>query len=190
MTVEDGRPTVERLIVDTVRWDHLNIDSGSAETLSDVVDLVTQRLESLVADQNDGRPLALRISITGRSSAHGELYGLEQQLRAEILNQANALGDEVLWIEKVCVETQPALDPETLEARSDAIAAIQTILERAEQDADLLESIAEDLRDLVHKSPKALIDIVPELDCVRNNNIANLVQSVSPSLVARLVSED
>ncbi len=104
VTVENGMPTVERLFVDTVRWHRIEIDAGPAQSLQDVVRLARNRLEKLLRESADGRPLATRVIFTGRSRAHGELFGLETQLRQEILAAANALGDNELWIEKVILD--------------------------------------------------------------------------------------
>ncbi len=190
VSVEDGKVFVERLIVDVVRWHHLEVDAGGAASLDDVVKLVGPRLEALVDDKAEGRPMAVRVSVTGRSAAHGELFGLEPQLRAEILARANTLGDEVLWVEKVCVKTEPELDAKELKARSDAVADLQVMLERAASDEAFLQALADDLADLVTKAPKSLIDSVPELDAVRLGNVTDLVKAVSPGLLARLLNEE
>ncbi len=134
--------------------------------------------------------MAVRVSVTGRSAAHGELFGLEPQLRAEILARANTLGDEVLWVEKVCVKTEPELDAKELKARSDAVADLQVMLERAASDEAFLQALADDLADLVTKAPMSLIDSVPELDAVRLGNVTDLVKAVSPGLLARLLNEE
>ena len=81
VTVENGKPTIERLFVDTIRWHRIEIDAGAANSLQDVVLLARDRLETLLREDADGRPLAVRVIFTGRSRTHGELFGLETQLR-------------------------------------------------------------------------------------------------------------
>jgi hypothetical protein len=100
------------------------------------------------------------------------------------------LGDEVAWVEKVLLETTPDIDPEALRVRADALADLQSMLERAECDPSLLDEIAAELADLVTKAPKALVDSVPELEAIRRGDVASLVKNVAPSLIARLASED
>jgi hypothetical protein len=48
----------------------------------------------------------VRVCIKGKTAAHGELFGLESQLREEILGQAAGLGIDRLWVEKVRIETE------------------------------------------------------------------------------------
>jgi DNA repair exonuclease SbcCD nuclease subunit len=112
VTAVDHRIFVERLLVDVVRWHHLALDASSANTFYDAVRLAADALQSVLQAHSDGRTVAVRVSFSGRSGAHGALFGLEAQLRAEILALANALGTERVWVEKVCVETSPTLDPE------------------------------------------------------------------------------
>jgi exonuclease SbcD len=167
----------------------VRVDTSIAKSLEDVVYATRREIEAAVARGAEGRLLAIRVTIAGRTAAHGALFGLESQLRAEILAQAAALGDEVAWIEKVRIETEPDTTPETLRARADAIADLQVMLERAQVDRVLLDDIAAELADLVTKAPKALVDTVPALDALRRGDVASIVQAVVPSLIARWASE-
>ena len=189
VTVEDGKPTIERLFVDTVRWHRIEIDAGEAHSLQDVVLLARDRLETLLRDDADGRPLAVRVIFTGRSRAHGELFGLEAQMRQEILAVANALGDNALWIEKVILSTTPKLDAAAIEGRSDAIADLQSILAKAGSSPEIRQRIIDDLMVLVTKAPLELIDKVSELGAIRTGNIEDQLEKVSRDLIAHLVSE-
>ena len=189
VTVEDAQFRIERIYTDVLRWHRLELDVSSAENLDDVVDLARTALEQLVTDLADGRPLAVRVIVMGKTAAHGDLFNLESQLRNEILAHAIALGDEVLWIEKLQINTQPVLDAEHLKARSGAIADLQLMLEEAVHDTELSDSIVSDLRDLVTRSPKQLIDLVPALDLLRQEQISELLADVTPGLVARLSQE-
>jgi DNA repair exonuclease SbcCD nuclease subunit len=189
VTVENGKPTVERLFVDTVRWHRIEIDAGPAQSLQDVVRLARDRLETLLRESADGRPLATRVIFTGHSRAHGELFGLETQLRQEILAAANALGDNELWIEKVILNTIPELDAAAIEARSDAIADLQSILAEAGSAPEIRQRIVDDLMELVGKSPLELIDAVPELGAIKTGNIDDQLEKVSLGLIAHMAGE-
>jgi DNA repair exonuclease SbcCD nuclease subunit len=189
VTVENSKPTVERLFVDTVRWHRIEIDAGPAHSLQDVVRLARDRLETLLRESADGRPLATRVIFTGRSRAHGELFGLETQLRQEILAVANALGDNELWIEKVILDTIPELDAAAIEARSDAIADLQSILAEAGSAPEIRQRIIDDLTELVGKVPLELIDAVPELGAIKAGNIDDQLEKVSLGLIAHMAGE-
>lgn len=188
VTVEDGSPSVEQLFVDTVRWQGIEINAGPAHSLKDVVRLTHECLETLLREDSDGLPMATRITITGSTHAHGELFGLEHQLRQEILAAANALSDSLLWIEKVKLATTPKLDHTAIEARSDAIADLQGFLDKAGDDPELQERIINDLMELVGKVPLELIDAVPELGVIKSGKIKDQLDIISQGLIAHMSS--
>ena len=181
-----GIVSVERLIVDVLRWERLEVDAAAATDLADVVALAGRALGELLARQDDRRPLSVRVTITGRSAAHGDLFGQYRQLREELLAQAAALGADRLWIEKVRVETLPPADERQLRERSDAIADLQALLQEVAQDEAFLRSLTDDLRQLTGKAPAELAEAVPDFEAIRAGDVAALVRSVTPGLLARL----
>jgi DNA repair exonuclease SbcCD nuclease subunit len=183
---DTGILSVDRLLVDVLRWHRVNVDASSAKTLADVVALTGREFERLMADNVEGKPLSARVTIVGRCAAHGELFGAETHLRAEILEQAASAGLNKLWVEKVRVETTPAADYGEIKARADAIADLQTLLEEASNDDALLRNIAEELQQLVGKAPFELTEAVPDFKSIRSGDIAQIVKSVSPGLIAHL----
>jgi DNA repair exonuclease SbcCD nuclease subunit len=187
---ETGIQSVERLLVDGLRWHVVEVDTGEAKTLQEVVRLVGEAFERLVAATPDNIFLSVRVSIKGKTSAHGELFGLESQLREEILGQAAGQGIDRLWVEKVRLETEPLTDVNELAERTDALADLQRLLADAPTDAVFLKSLMEDLRPIVDKAPLELIKSVPELEALRSGNVINIVKSVSPGLLAYLAQSN
>lgn len=188
VTVKNGKPNIERLFVDTVRWHRIEIDAAESNSLPDIVLLARNRLETLLRESDEGLTLVSRVTVTGKTRAHGELFGLERQLRDEILAAANALSDGRLWIEKVKLVTTPELDHAAIEARSDAIADLQGFLDKAGSDRDLQQRIVEDLMELVGKAPLDLIDAVPELKAIQTGDINEQLEAVSLGLIAHMSS--
>lgn len=186
VTVENNLVSHERLFVDTLRWHQIGLDASSAHSLNDVVLLARDQLEALLKNNADGLPLAIRLVLTGRTRAHGELFGLETQLRDEILSAANMLSESMLWIEKVILNTEPELDATVIEARFDALSDLQNILARAGSDAEIRRRIDDELMALIGKAPLELIEAVPELDIIRSGNIDELLEHVSQALIARM----
>jgi exonuclease SbcD len=183
---EAGVHAVERLLVDVLRWHVVDVDASQAGSLDDVVRLAGQAFETLIGATPGDRYLSVRVRITGKTAAHGELFGLEPHLRAEILGQAAAVGIDRLWVEKVRIETEPPGDSWDIRARSDAIADLQRLLEEAPLDAALLAALVDDLRQLVDKAPLELIQAIPEFRAIRNGDVASIVRAVSPGLLAHL----
>jgi exonuclease SbcD len=178
--------SVERLYVDVLRWHALDVDVSAACDLEGAVRLVGGALEQLLVDTEGSLPLAVRIRLLGASSAHGQLFGMEAQLRGEVLAQAAAINAERLWIEKVRVETTPHDLAAQVTARSDAVADLQALLGKAGSDADFLHSLRDDLMQLVGKLPLEVILALPDLAAIRTGNVQDLVDRTTPSLVAHV----
>lgn len=178
--------SVERVVVDVLRWLRLRVDVSSAATLTDVARMVGQRLEDLLDDGDASLPLAVRTTVTGATAAHGELFGFEPQLRAEVLAQAVALAADRFWIEKVEVDTVPLESQEQLANRSDAIADLLKILVDAPRDEALLESLRDDFAELFAKMPVDISQSLPQLRAIRNGELGELLKATIPSLLARI----
>ncbi len=187
VTADDsGIVSVDRLIVDVMRWERVDVDASTADDLPAVVALASRAFEALLSSQADSKPMSMRVTISGRSAAHGELFGMDAQLREEILAQAAALGGERLWVEKVKVETTPAVDASQIRERADAIADLQALLEQVPSDEAFMRSLAEDLQQLTGKAPLELTDAVPDFKAIRAGDVGSIVQSVIPGLIAQL----
>ena len=187
VTAEDGViESVERFFVDVLRWYAVEVDVSGAADLADVVRQTGQALEATLAQSQTELPLAVRVTMTGATAAHGKLFGMEAQLRAEVLGLAASISHERLWIEKVRLDTSPLELAEEVAARSDAIADLQTFLLKAESDPVFLKSLKEDLMHLIGKVPLELVKAVPEMEAIRAGQIQGLVRSTAASLVAHV----
>jgi len=164
--------SVERLTTDVLRWHALAVDVSHASGLADAVRAVGQSLEELLRNAESDRPMAIRVTLSGATAAHGHLFGLDAQLRAEVLAQAASLSAERLWIEKVKVETSPLVRAKDISARSDAVADLQ--------------GLQEDLMLLVGKVPLEVISAVPQLEEVRAGRMRALVDGIAPSVIAHV----
>jgi len=183
---EAGVHSVERLLVDVLRWHVVDVDAGGARTLDEVVRLVGQAFEALVCNSSEKHYLSVRIILKGKTAAHGELFGREMQVRAEVIGQAAAVGYDRLWVEKVRIETEPLDSAEDILARSDAIADLQLLLGSAPHDEEFLASLTEELRQLVDKVPVDLVQALPEIQAIRNGDLAGILKTVSSGLLAQL----
>ncbi len=191
VSADDGEVTsVERVFVDVLRWHRLAVDVSAARTLAEASRLVGADLESWLAAQTDSLPRAVRVSLTGRCAAHGELFGLEAQLRAEVLAQAAAIAAERMWIEKVVIETQPPETAQALAARADAVADLQAILETAPGDDALVAALESDFAELLARLPLEVSQGAALVESVRAGLVPELVRATVPSLLARIASAE
>jgi exonuclease SbcD len=181
-----GKVAVERVLVDVLRWQRLNVDVSQCVSFTDVARAVGVALEGLVHDSDESLPLAVRVTVRGATPAHGALFGLESQLRAEVLAHVAALGHERLWLEKVRIETGPVAQLDRGDEHTDALADLQVLLGAAETDAQFLESLQANLMGLVGKAPQELQSSVAWFDNIRAGDLAPLLREVGPALMAHL----
>ncbi|OJA45087.1 metallophosphoesterase family protein [Burkholderia ubonensis] len=185
VTVEGGETRVERLYLDVLRWEAVEVDAADCVTIADLARKIGQSLEALLTV--DGHvPRAVRVTVTGRTPAHGLFFGRATQLRAEVLNQIGIIGNERLWLEKVKVATS-AMDlshgeTEQLEALED----LKQILADAAHDPEFLALLERDLKPFVGKVRSEVKEEVPLLSLARSGELTALVQQVAPALLARL----
>ena len=154
VTVEDGRiVAVEPLVFDGARWAHERIDVSNCEHESDVLGCIGTALEKIHASC-EGRPLAIRLTLTGTTAAHARLIAQHQAIEAE----CRALGfqfAEDCWVEQVKVATSApprkasvVAEPDVLDLES-LLAATAADPAFGADELELLTSIAEKLpRDL------------------------------------------
>ena len=188
VTVDDGRITsVERVFTDVLRWHHLEVDVSAAIDIEETIRLVGRELDTIIKTDTTSKPYAVRVALYGRSQAHGDLFGGEKRLRAEVIGlAANRSGDRI-WIEKIRINTSPAINANDIRARADAISDLQLILDNATNDPDFLQSLTADLQQLVDRSPQELSEHLPQLEAIRKGEVAPIVTSVVPGLVNHLI---
>ncbi len=185
---ETGVQKIDRLYVDVLRWHCLEVDAEPCSTLAEVVHAIGQELEGFMARNTCTRPTAMRVIVSGKTAAHGELFGMEMQLRAEVLALAAAHGTDRLWIEKVKTNTSAADDSQAIRMRGDALADLAELLEQAEHDEDFLKSLQADLMQMVGKVPLELQQAVPYFKDIRAGELAGLVGDIRPGLLSQLAS--
>ena len=181
---------VEPVYVDVVRWARVIVDAARATDFLDVVDRVHQAIEAAVGRESDGGLLAVRVIVNGRTQAHGAVLRDEDRLKAEVRAVATGLGDEVAWVEKIEISTEPELDAEVLRDREDAVGELQRMLDEASEDEALIAEIQSELAEMMRKLPSE-IRSDPEVEAmaaVKEGRAADLVRDVVPFLAARVMS--
>ncbi|MAU23076.1 MAG: DNA repair exonuclease [Martelella sp.] len=117
VTVEDGRPRYERIILDRARFEAVTVAIAPEMKESDILQAVETALAAL-AEAADARPVALRLTLEGRHddahrmiAAHGEwhddLQAACQRVHAD------------LWLEKLVIAVEAPASSRRLPADSD-----------------------------------------------------------------------
>ncbi|MEX3979943.1 exonuclease SbcCD subunit D [Paraburkholderia sp. EG287A] len=185
VSIEGGRTEVERLYLDVLRWESVRVDASDCESVADLSRKIGAALEALLA-VDAHVPRAVRVTVTGKSPAHGLFFGRATQLRAEVLNQIGIIGNDKLWLEKVKLETSAADTAAAQNEQIEAIADLKLLLEAATQDAEFLALLERDLRAFVGKVRSEVKEDAPLLELAREGKLAALVEQVGPALLARL----
>ncbi|TCL70382.1 DNA repair exonuclease [Rhizobium sp. BK251] len=99
VTVDDGRVSHERLIVDDARFAQARVTVGSDDDLAAILHAVEQAVRPVV-DMMDGRLIALRLALAGESAIHADLMANRQQLRDEVQAACHRCHEDI-WLEKL-----------------------------------------------------------------------------------------
>lgn len=192
ITVDEGEvKDLVPLHADVVRWVIVSISVDGYDRTVDIIDRVRDAIEETVSRDAEGRLLAVRIEITGRTEIHGQLLVSTEHLLAEARAAALGLGEEAAWVERVVVATEPVLDPATLRAREDALGELHRMLGDASEDAALLEYLDADIGELVRKLPHEVRADAEDavLKAAINGDYAGLICEASGYLTARITAE-
>ena len=183
--VSGGEIRIERRHTDVLRWHRLEADVSGAESYDDAIARARERLTDLVRDEAGAMPAAVRVELTGRTSAHGALVGRETPLRSEILAHANSLGGGDVWIEKVRVRTTPAWDAAERQLRSDAMAELEALFGEAARDEALLGALRKDFSDFAGRLEPEVRQ-ADELAAAIDGRLDELIAEAGSALLARL----
>ncbi|MCQ1572923.1 metallophosphoesterase family protein [Neorhizobium galegae] len=111
VTVEDGRITHERIITDSARFAELVVAVEPDDNIPAILRRIESALEDVV-ERMEGRPLALRIRLTGKSRFRNEVMARAEDFRDEVQAACHRSHQDI-WLEKLEVR----LEPETNGAR-------------------------------------------------------------------------
>jgi DNA repair exonuclease SbcCD nuclease subunit len=187
VTVEDGaiieppRP----IALDAVRWARVGVDMGNLENDRDIQSRVRDGLADAFA-ASDGRPLVVRVTLSGRTAMHGDLSRRREQLREDIRGIAIAISDQ-LWIEKVVVDTQ-ALAAQ-VSGTASALDELGALLASGRQDAALTNAFKAEMDEFLAKVPPDLGGEDDLLTRLRGGVAAELLEDAGVVLQSQLSHE-
>ncbi|ACI97889.1 metallophosphoesterase family protein [Rhodospirillum centenum] len=137
--------SAEAVTADVVRWARVTADLTGCDTFDDACGRIGRGLVTEL-EAADGRALAVRLTLSGRTAAHRRIAGDLERTRAECAALAERAGD--VWIERVVVETaEPGRDgPPSADAFAELLRTVEAIkadpLEMAELRQDLEQALA------------------------------------------------
>ena len=116
--VNDGRViSLEHRALDVVRWASITVDVSGTSEHPELLDLIRGNIAQ-GAEQSEGRPIALRLTVTGTTPLHSRLILERTAFREDVETLLVTLSDDV-WLEKLRLETS---HPETPDAVDPTVA--------------------------------------------------------------------
>ena len=181
VTVSDNRiEKVDFQAIDVLRWEIAQISIEEAEDIDMVIDLVKERLQELL-DSTDGRTLAVRVVLTGRTALHNELNATRRRVIAEVQNCTFGLGSNAIWIEKVKINTTPLQSSSPQEQLSDeVIAVLHQEFDNIEPSRDWVEA---QLGDCLRKFPG---DLAGRLEIGNPEWVRGVIEEARARLIQKL----
>lgn len=176
----DGRiADMIALTLDAARFASLNLDLTGLSSPADLHGRLRVALAEAV-EQADGRPLAVRLTLTGRTPLADHLRADPGQLREDVVALAAAAGDQVL-VEKVStrVEAPPTAMPAQL-------ADFEQILAEVTADPVVRADIGATIRDLYGKAPKPVLKALGLDEADLEAVIAEALAEGEQAIIARL----
>lgn len=147
VTVEDGRVVdVSPVTLDGARWAHLAVDVAGLSTEAELVSRIGEAMADAHA-ASEGRPLAVRITVTGATSLHGHLVARRDALQDEIRANGFHLSGEC-WVEQLKVKTTLPAKPVAALSEGESL-DVDSLLAEAANDpefASILEELTETIK--------------------------------------------
>jgi DNA repair protein SbcD/Mre11 len=162
VTVEDGRVArVERMTLDAARWGHALVDlAACADELQ-----AFARIEGALAAEHagaEGRPLALRLTLTGATPLHARLAARRAAIEADLRAIAFRFSED-FWIESVKLATRAPAQRLQSAASDDTDALdVEALIARAAADPEYAQALAELAGQIAAKAPAELREALPQ----------------------------
>ncbi len=138
VTVGDGYEVrAEHRELDVMRWARCEVSAEGARSPEEVIDRAAAALRRTGGE----RPLAVRLTVTGRCPAHQELASRPEHWENEL--RARALSTEGLWLEKVRFDTRTPIDLDALRRQPGAIGTLLQCVDAYREAEAVPEAIAE-----------------------------------------------
>lgn len=156
ITVKDGAiHSLEPLSLDVLRWELCELNANGKESLEELL-VDARRLLDEKYKEADGRFLAVRFHIHGKTSIHQELIINMDHLINNLRSIALEVGQGDIWVEKVKVETSPMINFDELTEQNTPVATILNFIKQASENDEMLTELLGELHDLYQSLPYEL----------------------------------
>ena len=188
--VDDAGRTVsaEFVALDVVRWHQTEVDLQDRSE-AELVECIRAALIQTHRD-SDGRPGAVRLVLTGRTSLHRHIDRTPHRLRQTTLELADEIAGDDIWIEKIVNNTTAPSergDPISSDETHDLVSIMREIAGNTELLGPLL---AKELEPLRTKLPGDLKELSGFKLLANPRLCREALNRLEPRLAARLAGEE
>ena len=166
VTVEDGRVIdVAPLALDAARWAHLEIDIADAQSEADV----SARIEAELAraqGEGEGRPLAVRVTLTGVTPLHNQLVARREWLQGDVRASGFRIADDC-WVEQLKIRTAAPMRSAAVVEASDDNLDIEELLRQAAEDPEFASAMQDLIASIGDKLPRDLQQQFSESEVIK-----------------------
>ncbi len=182
---------VATLHVDVVRWASIIVSVEGCERAGDVVERVHEAIAKTVAHEADGRLLACRIQIKGRTAIHAQLLASREHLLAEARAAALSLGEETAWVERLVITTEPLCEQPLSPGREDALGYLQRLSEDPAELGAVLAQVSGDIGEFVRRLPHEVRADTEDalLEAAISGDYEDLIKRAGDYLTSRVTEE-
>lgn len=150
LTVEDREiVSVEHVDLDVVRWAQVRVDLTGCLDYEEACERIRAGIADAVVEA-DGRTLAARLVLAGKTVVHRMIAGDLEQTNAECAGLAEQSSGDV-WIERVVVET--AEFEEAPQVDGDAIAELLSTVDEIRSDPEEMAQLRAELEQALSRMP-------------------------------------
>lgn len=143
VTVDDDRQvTLEHRAVDVLRWCLRTVNLEAVHTAQEFTGVIERELTAAL-DDSDGRPIAVRLVLTGKTALSGSILSDPVRWQSEVENAAFSVDPDLIWVEQVKLEVEPLQTARTSARADDAMSWLAESLKQAAVDETFLTEFAQ-----------------------------------------------
>ncbi len=186
---DTGAADVEFRSACVARWERVEVDAGGMETANELPQAAAAAIEERLA-QCGSLPAAVRVGVTGATSAHEGFLADPEKWTAEV--RAAAMGGATgrAWIEQVIFATRPTAEHEQALSDEGPMGELADLLREAANDPELLAELGAAVKDMADKLPRELRNHADGFDPLHQQTLARLVEQAGDLLVQRLTNPE
>jgi exonuclease SbcD len=157
---------VRRLIVDCARWADVSVDLAGIDEETDMLRTITDAIHP-VAQDAEGRLLALRVRLEGQTSLHRRLKADPRTFTDEVQAAAHRCHEDI-WLERLQIETKEPAVPTANQSHPEALLDLGAMLAGIEHDPSVHARAAEIVATIADRLPAGIatgdIPLADDLD--------------------------